>query len=156
PIHLRAVFGSPVANAADSLRIANPGTLDLAWTLSSSDAWLGLSNSGGKLAGGERLSIPIGLSSAAQSFTVGTYTVSLALKNTTDGGGDSIIPVELAVEQPKSVLVFGEASGSGFGGGFGGPFSPSSLAAQLRNTGNIQLTWSGTVSVPWLTIRPTS
>ncbi|WP_395741348.1 choice-of-anchor tandem repeat GloVer-containing protein [Prosthecobacter sp.] len=41
-------------------------------------------------------------------------------------------------------------------GGSGGPFSPSSNAYTITNTGNSSVTWSAAITQSWLTLSPTS
>src|SRR5262249_21938396 len=132
----------------------NPGTLPLDWTLSSSDPWLKLSQSNGHLAAGESFDVPVSLSSGAAGLALGQYTGSLTLKNISDGKGDSVIPVELIVEEPKPVLTFGNLSALTFIGGLGGPFNPSNLVIELKNTGNISLNWAGSADMSWISIKP--
>ncbi len=154
PVYLKTPFGYPVTNSVASVHISNPGTLSLDWTLSSTEPWIKLSQDGGTLAPGENADIPITLSDAARAFAVGQYTGSLTLRNVTDGKGDSTIPVELTVEQPRAVLEFGDLGALSFVGGLGGPFNPSNLVFELINTGNISLNWTASANVPWVLIKP--
>jgi subtilisin family serine protease len=154
PVHLTTPFGFPVSGASASVHLGNPGTLALDWTLSSSDPWLKLSQSSGHLTAGGSSDVPVSLSSAAEGLARGRYTGSLTLKNVSDGNGDSEIPVELIVEEPRSVLAFGSLSGVNFLGGLGGPFNPSNLVFELKNTGNILLSWTSSADMPWVSIKP--
>jgi subtilisin family serine protease len=153
PIQLKTPYGFPVTNAIASVHISNPGTLGLDWTLSSTDPWIALPQTAAHLDAGESADIPILLSSAAEGLALGRYTGSLTLKNTSDGNGDSIIPVELIVEEPKAVLTFGNLSSLSFSGGLGGPFAPSNLVFELKNTGNIALTFVGSADASWISFK---
>jgi subtilisin family serine protease len=153
PIQLKTPYGFPITNATASVHITNPGTLGLDWTLSSTDPWIALPKTSGALAPGESADIPVHLSSAAEALALGRYIGNLTLKNTSDGNGDSIIPVELIVEEPKAVLAFGNLSSLSFSGGLGGPFAPANLVLELKNVGNIPLSFAGSADMPWISFQ---
>ncbi|HTG45946.1 MAG TPA: S8 family serine peptidase, partial [Verrucomicrobiae bacterium] len=153
PIELKVTRGE-AAGTNTLLRMSNPGTLDLDWSIETAESWLSLTQAEGTLRGGDSVAIPISVAEAARLLTAGNYSGTIVLRNKTDGSGGAVIPVLLQVERASAVLSIEAVSGTRFSGGLGGPFTPSALKLRLRNTGNVALEWKGSADATWLQLNP--
>jgi hypothetical protein len=82
--------GGPFTPDPVYFTLTNSGTSALSWTLINTSAWLTATPSGGILTpGGAASSVSVAVGTAANSFALGMYPVTVGFTNQTTGGGQS-------------------------------------------------------------------
>jgi hypothetical protein len=120
------------------LSIANAGTGDLQWTITSNKPWLSVIPDTGTN------NTQVTVSVDRTGLSTGSYTASLSI---TSNGGNGNVSVTMTVETPE--LAFSPLSFV-FGPGV------DSLALTIDNVGALPLTWNIASDQPWLSARPCS
>ena len=138
--------GGPFSPASQIYFLTNSGAGPLLWSLVNTSAWLNASASSGTLAVGGTNSVTMGLTAAANSLVVGTYTATVIFSNWNSHVAQSL-QFGLQAQQP---LLVAPASGFTAAGLVTGPFNPNSESFQLTNAGNNSLTWSLINTSAWL------
>ena len=98
--------GGPFSPVSQVYTIRNMGDFALDYTISTPDAWLDLSSTGGTLAAGNTADVIVTINSNANSFSNGSYTALVNFANTTDHDGDTTRPVNLFVGVPEQVYMW--------------------------------------------------
>jgi PKD repeat protein len=150
-IALRAVQGIGLTTT-NTLILENAGNQPLQYSLAIPASWLDQSASAGfngTLVGGQTQAIPLALTDAALALAPGFYQAGLTVSNTTDGAGNTTLPVTLEIQAPNAILELVPPVSNSFTGGLGGPFSPDFITVRLHNAGNIPLNWAGSTNDSW-------
>ncbi len=149
--------GGPFNPANFAYQLSNTGSAALNWTASKSAAWVSLSQTSGSLNPGASTTINVSINSSANSLAAGTYNDSVSFNNTTSGVGNTTRAVTLTVNPiPPGVLSVSPAGGLTSSGYQYGPFSPSSQAYTLSNTGSLSLNWTASKTASWVTLSSAS
>jgi len=149
--------GGPFNPANFAYQLSNTGSATLNWTASKSQSWVSLSQTSGSLNPGASTTVNVSINSSANSLAPGTYNDTVSFVNTTTGNGNTTRAVTLTVNAiPPGVLSVSPAGGLSSSGYQYGPFSPSSQAYTLSNTGSLALNWSASKSATWVSLSGTS
>jgi len=148
---VRAPSGSfNVVSQAYSL--SNTAAFPLTWSLTSSPAWLTISNTGGTLAPGGNDSVVVSLNSVATNLIAGTYTANVWFTNITGHVGHSRF-FTLVTSDPLVIL---PPANFYFNGPPGGPFLPAANGIVLTNPSPNPLNWSVNNTSLWFNVSPAS
>ena len=147
--------GGPFTPSSQVYMIQNTGGSSLSWTAAKTQTWTTLSGASGTLLGGESTSVTVSINSGANSLTAGIYNDTVTFTNTTSGTGNTTRAVVLTVSNP-GVLSVTPATALTSTGPAGGPFSPSSQAYTLQNTGGTSLNWTASNVQTWTTLSSAS
>lgn len=93
--------GGAFTPASTNYTLQNLGSSSINYTISKTQAWVTLSNTGGTLAGGATASVTVSINANANSLAAGTYTDTVTFTNTTDHVGDTTRTVTLIVGGPS-------------------------------------------------------
>ncbi len=148
--------GGPFAPSSQGYTLHNPGATSIDWTASTTQTWTALSATAGALAAGASTTVTVSITSAADAFTAGVYGDTVTFTNTTNGSGNTTRAVTLTITPPPGSLTVTPAGGLTSTGPAGGPFTPSSQAYTLKNTGGTSLAWTAAASQTWVTVSPAS
>ncbi len=148
--------GGPFAPSSLDYTLQNTGLTSIDWTTSKTQPWTTLSATSGTLAAGATAMVTVSINAAADTLTAGTYDDTVSFTNTTNGSGDTTRAVALTVTPPPGVLTVTPAEGLASTGPAGGPFTPSSRAYTLENTGGSSLSWTASKTRSWTTLSATS
>lgn len=135
------------------LDLENPGNGDLDWSITSALPWVTTATPSGKLNSGGTTRIELQLTPQALALGAGLHETTLNIANVSDGVGSVTLPLSIQVAS-AGLLEFSPASNDLFAGGLGGPFSPSSVAVELHNSGGAPLEWTSTPSAAWIEVSP--
>ena len=149
------VIGGPFTPSSQAYSLQNTGGTAINWTCSNVQAWTTLSAASGTLAAGASVMVTASINAAANALAAGAYNDTVTFTNTTNGTGNTTRAVVLTVTNP-GVLAVTPAGGLTSTGPVGGPFTPSSQAYTLQNTGGAALNWTCTNIQPWTTLSATS
>lgn len=140
--------GGPFDPASKVYTLTNPGVITIDWTASKTQPWVDLSSTGGSLGPGQSTTVTVSINSQAGSLVAGDYSDAVSFLNTTNGQGDTIRSVSLAVRNAyldvtpaEDMLSYGEPTGA---------FSQPSKVYTLRNSGCAPLNWTAAKSQAWL------
>ena len=147
--------GGPFAPSSQTYTLQNTGGTSLNWTAAKTQAWTSLFVTSGSLAPGASVTVDILINNAANALAAGTYNDTLTFTNTTNGSGNTTRAVALTVTSAGALTVT-PATGLTSTGLTGGPFTPSSQAYTLQNTGGTALNWTCTNGQAWTTLSATS
>ncbi len=145
--------GGPFSPSSQAYTLTNTGGESLNWTAAKTKSWVTLSSTGGTLAAGASTTVTASINSEANSLTAGSHSDSVTFTNITNGQSTAR-SVALTVTGPGSLSV-SPSTGLTSGGMTGGPFSPSSQAYTLKNTGAMSINWTASVNQPWVTLSQT-
>jgi hypothetical protein len=148
-------LGGPFAPSSQDYTLQNTGLTSFDWTATKTQPWTTLSATSGTLAAGETATVTVSINAGADALTAGTYNDTVSFTNTTDGSGDTTRAVTLTVSPPPGVLSVTPAGGLASTGPAGGPFTPSSQAYTLENTGGSSLSWTASKTQSWTTLSAT-
>ncbi len=149
--------GGPFTPANFAYQLSNTGTQPMNWTASKTAAWVSLSQTSGSLNPGQSTTVDVSINSSANSLAAGTYNDTVSFNNATSGVGNTTRAVTLTVNPiPPGVLSVSPAGGLTSSGYQYGPFSPSSQAYTLSNTGSLALNWTASKSATWVSLSSTS
>ncbi len=147
--------GGPFTPASQSYTLRNTGGATIDWAASKTQTWTSLYVVSGTLPPGGSVTVDILINNLANALAAGTYNDTLTFTNGTNGSGNTTRPVVLTVYAP-GVLSVTPAGGLSSSGLTGGPFTPSSQAYTLRNTGGVTVNWTATKTQGWTTLSPVS
>ncbi len=105
----------------------------------------------GTSAAGATATVTVSINAAANALTAGSYTDLATFTNTTNGSGNTNRAIVLTVTS-QGVLAVTPAGGLTSTGPVGGPFTPSSQAYTLQNTGGAALNWTCAKVQAWTTL----
>jgi len=148
------IQGGPFTPSSKDYTLQNTGGSSINWTASKTKTWVTLSSAGGTLDAGASTTVTVSINSGANSLTPGSYSDTVSFTNTTDGKGTTARPVSLTVIPPGALSVT-PADGLTSSGNPGGPFTPSSKAYTLRNTGGSSIAWTASKLETWTTLPST-
>lgn len=147
--------GGPFIPSSATYTLANTGETSINWTATPSQTWIGVSSTGGTLAGGATVTVTVSINANANTLAAATYTGSVAFNNTTGGAGNTTRSILLAVSAAAGALSVTPTSGLTASGTTGGPFSPSSATYTLTNTGKSAINWTARATKTWVSLSPT-
>lgn len=95
--------GGPFTPSYTDYTLENLGSSGINYTISKSESWVSLNNTGGYLPGSGTATVRVSINSNANSFGDGVYTDTVFFTNTTDHLGDTSRGVTLEVGGPSLV-----------------------------------------------------
>ena len=143
--------GGPFSPNSQIFTLTNSAASLMAWSLINTSAWLSASSTNGILAANGATNLTISLTPAADSLPAGASSAVIIFTNSLTNAVDTL-PFTVQAVEP---LVVTPTAGFSAAGPVGGPFSVTSQAFSLTNTGTASLTWSATNS-SWLNVSPAS
>ena len=132
--------------------LTNVGQEELDWTATKTQSWVSLSSAGGTLVAGASTTVTVSINAAADALAAGSYSDTVTFTNTTTHSGDTTRGVSLTVNPPAGVLAVTPGTNLVSSGTVGGPFTPSSQAYTLQNTGGQSLNWTATKTQSWVSL----
>lgn len=150
--------GGPFSPASQAYTLTNTGQSSIAWTAAATQPWVSLSSTGGTLAAGATMTVTVSIGSAANTLAAGSYSDSVTFTNTTNGDGNTTRSAALTVNPgapSAGALSVTPSTGLSSAGNVGGPFSPSSQAYTLTNTGGSAIAWTAGATQPWVSLSST-
>jgi len=147
--------GGPFSPISITYHVENGGDAPLNWRLDHGKSWLVLSSTQGQLAAGASTDVRASIGPDADGLAAGNYQDTLTFVDETAGGSTSR-DVALDVTPPVGALSVSPAGAFAASGTAGGPFSPSSMAYQLSNSGGAPISWTASHLQGWLTLSATS
>jgi hypothetical protein len=148
--------GGPFSPASQDYILENTGGGVLAWTAAKTQTWTTLSSTSGTLEAGAAATVTVTINAGANALTAGIYNDTVSFTNTTNGFGNATRPVSLTVNEPPGSLSVTPGDELVSSGLIGGPFSPSSLAYSLQNTGGTAISWTAAKTQDWTTLSAVS
>ena len=148
------IQGGPFTPSSRDYTLQNTGGTSINWTASKVQTWTTLSSTSGTLDPGASTTVTVSINSNANSLAAGSYSDTVSFTNTTDGKGTTARPVSLTVIPPGALSVT-PGDGLTSSGNQGGPFTPSSKAYTLQNTGGSSINWTASKLQPWTTLPST-
>ncbi len=148
--------GGPFSPASKVYTLQNTGGTAIAWTAAKTQAWTTLSAVSGSLNPGVSVTVTVSINTGANALAAGTYNDTISFTNTTNGSGTTTRPVSLTINQPPGSLSVTPGDGLISAGLVGGPFSPSSQAYILQNTGGTAIAWTAAKTQAWTTLSAVS
>jgi uncharacterized repeat protein (TIGR03803 family) len=101
PFIFTGPVGGPFGPAAQNYSLNNTGTNALSWALADSASWLSASPMSGTIPmGGPAATVTVSLTSAATSFSAGSYSTSMAFTNSDDNVGQTRQVILAVVTMP--------------------------------------------------------
>ena len=150
------IVGGPFSPVSKVYTLKNTDDGTLAWTAAKTQTWTTLSSTSGTLSAGATTTVTVSINTGANALAAGTYTDTISFRNTTNGRGNTNRAVSLTVNPPPGSLSVTPGDGLTSSGLVGGPFSPSSLAYTLQNTGGTAIAWTAAKTRTWTTLSSTS
>ena len=148
------IQGGPFTPSSRDYTLQNTGGTSINWTASKVQTWTTLSSTSGTLDPGASTTVTVSINSNANSLAAASYSDTVSFTNTTDGKGTTARPVSLTVIPPGALSVT-PGDGLTSSGNQGGPFTPSSKAYTLQNTGGSSINWTASKLQPWTTLPST-
>ena len=148
--------GGPFSPASKNYTLQNTGDAPLAWTAAKTQTWTTLSLASGTLNTGATVTVTVSINAGANALTAGTYNDTVSFINATNGRGNTTRQVSLTISSPPGSLSVTPEDGLMSTGFMGGPFSPSSLAYTLQNTGGTAIAWTAAKAQAWTTLSALS
>lgn len=107
--------GGPFNPVVQTYTLTNDSESPIDWTASKTQDWVTLSKAGGNLAGEASDTLTVSINSAADALAVGEHGDTVTLTNTTDGLGNTTLPVRLKVNgsgpTPSAMLTANRTTG---------------------------------------------
>jgi hypothetical protein len=147
--------GGPFTPSSQAYTLQNTGGTAINWACSNGQTWTSLSATSGTLAAGASTTVTVSINSAANTLAAGTFNDTIIFSNTTNGTGNTTRAVALTVSAPGVLSVI-PATGLTSSGLTGGPFTPSSQAYTLQNTGGSSINWTAAKTRTWTTLSAAS
>ncbi len=144
--------GGPFTPSSQAYTLQNTGGQSLNWTAAKTQSWVSLSSAGGTLAAGASTTVTVSINAAADALAAGSYSDTVTFTNTTTHSGDTTRGVSLTVNPPAGVLAVTPGTNLVSSGTVGGPFTPSSQAYTLQNTGGQSLNWTAAKTQSWVSL----
>lgn len=146
--------GGPFAPSTLAYTLTNTGESSIDWTAVPSQSWIGVSSSSGTLAAGAQATVTVSINANANGLSAGSYSGSVAFENATSDYGNTSRSVSLTINpvQTPGTLSVAQTAGLSSSGTVGGPFSPSSLAYTLTNTGKTLISWTARATKTWVSL----
>ena len=132
--------------------LTNVGQEELDWTATKTQSWVSLSSAGGTLVAGASTTVTVSINAAADALAAGSYSDTVTFTNTTTHSGDTTRGVSLTVNPPAGVLAVTPGTNLVSSGTVGGPFTPSSQAYTLQNTGGQTINWTAAKTQSWVSL----
>jgi len=148
--------GGPFTPSSQTYTLENTGGTSISWTAGKTQAWASLSAVSGTLAAGTTATVTVSINAAAGALAAGTYNDTVTFTNVTNGTGNTTRGVTLTVSAPAGALSVTPAGGFASAGTAGGPFTPSSQAYTLENTGGTSISWTAGKTQAWTTLSAVS
>jgi hypothetical protein len=148
--------GGPFNPASKVYTLQNTGGTAIAWTAAKAQAWTTLSSTSGTLSAGATATVTVSINAGANALAPGTYNDTVSFTNTTNGSGTTTRPVSLTINEPPGSLSVTPGDGLMSTGFVGGPFSPTSQAYILQNTGGTAIAWTAAKTQAWTTLSAVS
>lgn len=148
--------GGPFVPASMAYTLRNTGGTAVSWTAAENRTWLAVSDSSGTLDPGASTTVTVSFTAGADSLNTGLHTGTVTFTNRTNGIGNTTRPVLLTITGPAGALSVTPTGGLLSAGLVGGPFTPSSLAYTLRNTGSTSIAWTATKGEAWTSLSDAS
>ncbi len=148
--------GGPFVPASMDYTLQNIGGTALSWTVSENRSWLTESPSSGTLDPGASTTVTLSFTASANSLNAGIYNGTVNFTNSTNGVGTTTRAVRLTVTTAPGSLSVTPAGGLVSTGLVGGPFTPSSQAYTLRNSGSSSINWTAAKTETWTTLSAAS
>ncbi len=146
--------GGPFTPPSKTYTVSNIGGWPINWSIGWGVSWASVSPTYGALAAGASTNVTVTIT--GNSLSAGTYSNDLRFFNSTNGRGNTQRPIVLTVGPPPGILTVTPAGGLSSSGYQYGPFSPSSQAYTLSNTGSAALNWTASKSAAWVSLSATS
>jgi subtilisin family serine protease len=146
--------GEQIVPASYTYTVTNTGYANISWSAAQTANWISLSQCSGTLSPQESTTITVSILGLADSFSEGTYTDTIAFTNTTNGMGNTTRSVVLTIA--AGYLSVMPSTGLLYTGEPGGPFSPSSGAYTLQNTGYSSISWTASKEQSWMSLSSES
>jgi hypothetical protein len=147
--------GGPFTPSSQAYILQNTGGSAIAWTATKTQTWTALSTASGTLSAGASTTVTVSINTGANTLAAGTYSDTVTLTNTTNGNGNTTRAVSLTITA-AGVLSVTPTTGLTSTGLVGGPFTPSSQAYTLQNTGGASLAWTAAKTQTWTTLSASS
>jgi len=93
--------GGPFTPSSKVYTLENLNTTSLDYSISNTQAWVSLDNTGGTLAGGGTATVAVSINANANGLAEGGYSDTVTFTNLTDGDGNTTRPVDLTVGIPS-------------------------------------------------------
>jgi hypothetical protein len=148
--------GGPFTPSSQAYTLQNTGGTSIDWTAAKTEAWTTLSAASGTLAPGATATVTVSINGTADTLAAGGYGDTVTFTNTTNGNGNASRPVSLTVTALQGALSVSPAAGLTSTGPVGGPFTPSSQAYTLQNTGGTSIDWTAGKGETWTTLSAAS
>jgi hypothetical protein len=153
--------GGPFSPSSKVYRLQNTGGWPISWTASQTfilHPWVTLSATSGTLEPNTHpTNVTVSINSNANSLPQegSPYKDTVSFTNETNGNGNTTRVVNLTVT-PPGILSVVPADALTSSGPEGGPFSPSSKAYTLKNTGGSSINWTTSKMQTWTSLSKTS
>ena len=148
--------GGPFEPPGRDYTLQNTGGTALDWTATPNRTWIAVSPASGTLDAGASTTVTLSTTAAAEGLAAGIYDGVVSFTNGTNGSGSTTRTVSLTVNAPAGSLSVTPTGGLAAEGLVGGPFTPSSQAYTLRNTGETPIDWTAAKSAAWTTLSASS
>ena len=145
--------GGPFTPSSQAYTLQNTGGAALDWTAAAAQAWVTVSPTAGNLAAGAMVTVTVSINAGANGLAAGAHNDTVTFTNTTNAAGNTTRPVSLTVTGAGALAVT-PATGFTPNGNVGGPFTPSSQAYTLQNTGSAPIDWTAAATQAWVTVSP--
>jgi subtilisin family serine protease len=146
--------GGPFTPDSKTYTLQNTGGWPITFAVNQTFTWIWLTPNYGTLAPGASTNLVLTVHGG--TLTAGTYSNAVTISNLTNGRGNTSRSCILTVGNPAGVLSVTPAGGLSSSGYQGGPFSPSSQAYTLQNTGGQSINWSASKSAAWVSLSAAS
>jgi hypothetical protein len=144
--------GGPFSPSGKTYTVQNIGQSAIDWSLSKTQNWLDLSNTGGTLSPGQSIDVTVSLNTNASTLGEGAYTDTLTFANLSESNRPVLRGASLLVKRPEGVLEVLPAEDFSASGSPGGEFTPGSKIYTLKNTGGSAMAWHAIRTAYWLSL----
>jgi len=107
-------YGGPFTPASSTYIINNRDVAALSYTIAADVTWVSFSQTSGFLAPGVSDTVTVTYNTNANTLVNGVYAGNLTFTNTTNGDGNTVVPVSLQVGVPAPVYTFDFATDPGW------------------------------------------
>jgi hypothetical protein len=144
--------GGPFSPSGKTYTVQNIGQSAIDWSLSKTQNWLDLSNTGGTLSPGQSTEVTVSLSTKASTLGEGSYTDTLTFANLSESNRPVLRGASLLVKRLEGLLEVLPAEDFSASGSLGGEFTPGSKTYTLKNVGGSSMAWQATRTAYWLSL----